>query len=74
MSSKLASDIVYSETSHWTVVGVGMWGLGYARSMNPYSERHGKQITYSMEPLRDMVSRLLAVACFITVHNISLTT
>ncbi len=47
MPTKLASDDVYSETSQWmmTSVGRGFRGKGCAWSVNPYSERHGKQIT-----------------------------
>ncbi len=48
MSTKLPSDDVYSETSQWTMTSGGGRGGGVggcARSMNPFSERHGKHIT-----------------------------
>ncbi len=47
MSTKLASNDVYSETSRWTMTSGGGGGgvRGCARSMNPYSEIHGKHIT-----------------------------
>ncbi len=47
MSTKLASDDVYSETSRWTMTSGGGREGGVrecARSVNPYSERHGKHI------------------------------
>ncbi len=42
--------------------------------LNPYWKRHGKQIMRSTEPLKEhMVSRMLAIACYTTVHAVSLT-
>ncbi len=55
ISTKLASDDAYSETSWWTMASGGRV-RGRAQSMNPNAERHEKQITCSTELLNQRFS------------------